>query len=298
MKTKILDAHALFREEKMVLNYRPSTIQWWHSAIKQLLRAYPDGELVYVHDLTVPRLRSYLYGMRVQGWTATTFSAQYRALKAFASWCVKRGLLETNPLDAIEKPRLEKRLPKRISTDNAVRLMEAAFHGRATSRFQRYRDRALLGVMLHAGLRAAEVRNLKLGDADLEAGVLRVDEGKGAKDRVVPMSPRLRMYLREYLVERRRLGKNSIFFFTPVGYDKQISKTGFQRIIGRLRKRSGVHFSAHMLRHTFANLMLEGGCDIHAVSKLMGHSDIRTTTVYLWTSGAGLKSAVAKHPLG
>lgn len=298
MKKDIRQLHKEFCIEAELKNYRPSTIAWWRQAFRMFLGHFPEGEIRRINDMDVERLRRYLYDKRLGGWTSHTFSNQYRALRAFLSWAVRKGYLDTNPLDAIERPRLERKLPKSITIEEARRVLEFAFHGPASSRFQRYRNRALLAVMLYAGLRSAETLALELGDIDFGSEAILVRCGKGAKDRLVPMNRTLRTYLHEYLLERERAGKCSAFLFTPVRQDQALARSGLRRMIDRLRGRCGIDFSPHRLRHTFATLMYEGGCSLYSLQKMMGHADIQTTTVYLSATASHLRSEIAKHPLG
>lgn len=298
MTNELLRLHDDFCLEARMKNYRPSTIRWWRQALDMFIGHFPEGQVTRAADVTFDRLRRYLYEKRVAGWTADTYSNQYRALRAFLSWCVKEGHLEANPIDGIERPRLERKLPKRITLEDARLVLDVAFHGPAVYRLERYRNRALLAVMVYAGLRASETLNLNVADIDLPHRAIHVRCGKGAKDRMVPINDTLGLYLHEYLKDRERAGKRSEFLFTPVKKDRALSMGGLRRMIARTRKRSGVNFSAHRLRHTFATLMLEGGCGIYSLQKMMGHSDIQTTTIYLSASAQMLQAEIAKHPLG
>lgn len=296
--TPLFRLHDDFCLEAQMSNYRPSTIRWWRHALRMFVGHFPGGELHEIRDVTFDRLRRYLYDKRAGGWTADTFSNQYRALRAFFRWAVEQGHLPVSPLEGIKRPRLEKKLPKRISQQDAERLLEFAFHGTTRYRFQRYRDRALVAVMLYAGLRVSETTHLLVSDVDLVNGALHVRCGKGAKDRVVPFLGTLRQYLLEYFKEREAAGKRTPFFFCPVRDDRGLSAGGLKRIYTSLRDKSGVDFSAHKLRHTFATLMMEAGCDLFALQKMLGHSNIQTTTIYLSATTRHLREQVAKHPLG
>lgn len=286
-----------FCQEALVMNFRPTTVRWWRESMRMFVSHFGDDVVVHVDDVTHERLRSYLYEKRLAGWTADTFSNRYRALKAFLKWCVQHGHLASNPIDGIERPRLEKKLPKRISADDAVRVLDYAFHGPVGYRFQRSRDRGVLAVMLYAGLRTSEVLNLKLGHVDIANRTLFVQCGKGAKDRMVPMNATLARHLGEYLSERTRLEKRSDYFFTTLRGDRQFTYSGLKRVINRVKAGTGVSFSAHRLRHTFATLMVEGGCDLFSLQQMMGHSDIKTTTIYLSATARMLQAQIAKHPL-
>ena len=297
MKMNILDLHEQFCQDcRLIKNYAKSTIRWFRSTIK----AYQKhaGDVVNLEDVSVDTIRDFLYHGRLErNWTPDTFLHYHKGLKSFFTWCVKRGLIEKNPLDEIEKPRLEKKLPKRISKQDALKVLDWAFHKKWTYRYERYRNRAVLGIMIYAGLRAREALNLGMNDIDLENSVISVVSGKGGKDRVVPICSALRVILKEYLKDRERLHKDSIHFFTTLQGNGAFTYTGLTRVVSKIRKKSGVKFSSHKLRHTFATMMLEGGCDIFTLSKMLGHSDIKTTTIYLSASVAHMQEQIMKHPL-
>jgi site-specific recombinase XerD len=156
----------------------------------------------------------------------------------------------------------------------------------------------MLATCLHAGLRRAELLSLKFVDADVDNLTIFVRCGKGRKDRMIPMSFTLANILRNYLKERGKI-KTIVpeLFITRDGRDR-VRLNSFNWFINRFRRISGINFTLHKLRHTFATLMIEGGCDIYSLSKMMGHSDITTTTIYLAASIEHLRSQIAKHPLG
>jgi site-specific recombinase XerD len=299
MKMNILELHEQFCQECLLIkNYSPATIKWYKNTLKSFLGRY-NNDVVNVGDITTERLRVYLYDKRASGaWTADTFLNYYKGLKAFLKWCVKRGYLEENPIASIEKPRLSKKLPKRITEQEALRVMEYSFNMRTTYRFERYRNRAIFAVMIFSGLRAGEVLNLKRGHIDIENNVVHVFEGKGGKDRVIPMALKLKIYLKEYLEDLKRLGKDSEYLFISLQGDKKFTYSGLKKVVERVKKGSGVNYSCHKLRHTFATLMLEGGVDIFSLKQMLGHSDIKTTTIYLSASVKLLQGQMLKHPLG
>ncbi|MDD5305921.1 MAG: tyrosine-type recombinase/integrase [Deltaproteobacteria bacterium] len=282
----------------LIRNFRPATIKWYRTALKQFLK-FSGDRLSGIQSITTEVLRTYLYHHRLNnGWASETFLSHYKALKSFLKWCVKNDYLSSNPIEPIERPKLEKKLPKRITKQDALRVLEYAFNARTSYRFERYRNRALLAVMIFAGLRAKETLDLRLGDVDLANSIIHVQLGKGAKDRVVPISPRLHRYLAEYLDDRNRLRKESELFFVTLQGNGAFTYTGLKRVVDKARKATGIAFSPHRLRHTFATLMLEGGCDLFSLQKMLGHSDIKTTTIYLSASVSMLQAQIVKHPLG
>ncbi|MFA7301860.1 MAG: tyrosine-type recombinase/integrase, partial [Candidatus Shapirobacteria bacterium] len=132
---------------------------------------------------------------------------------------------------------------------------------------------------------------------DIENLSIFVSQGKGSKDRVVPMSYTLAQSLKRYLLERKRLNKTCPEFFASMNRNHGYTESGMKRLVIQMREASGLKFTVHKLRHTFATLMLEGGCDIYSLSRMMGHSDIKTTTIYLAASAEHLRSQMVKHPL-
>ncbi len=145
-------------------------------------------------------------------------------------------------------------------------------------KFERTRGAAILATFIFTGIRKEELRNLKLHEVDIPSRTLFVKSGKGDKG-------------------RQRLKKACPYFFTAMREDRMMGDLVIKRLIIKLREKSKIYFYAHLLRHTFATLMLEGGCDLFSLSKMLGHSDIKTTTIYLSATTAHLQLQVEKHPL-
>jgi site-specific recombinase XerD len=113
----------------------------------------------------------------------------------------------------------------------------------------------------------------------------------------VPMSYTLAQTLKRYALDRKRLNKTCPEFFTSLNRNSGYTDSGLKRLVIQMRKASRLKFTIHKLRHSFATLLLEGGVDIYSLSKMMGHSDIKTTTIYLSASAELLRSQMTKHPL-
>lgn len=290
--------HTRFCEEaRLIKNFSPSTVKWYKASLAGYLK-YHQLKLQDLEQINTENLRQFLYYGRLErAWSAETFLNNYKGLKSFLKWCVKQEYLSANPIEKIERPKLEKKLPKRISKQDALKLLEHAFHGKRYYKFQRYRDRAVFGIMIYAGLRSKEVLGLKLLDVDLQNNVISVVNGKGGKDHVVPICSTLKTYLEDYLVDRHRLEKENTQFFCRLRGDGPFTVNCLKKVVESLRSRSKVNFSPHKLRHTFATMMLEGGCDIFTLSKMLGHSDIKTTTIYLSASVKHMQEQIMKHPL-
>jgi site-specific recombinase XerD len=233
----------------------------------------------------------------MRGWTACTFWTYHKSLSVFFKWCVREGHIAQNPVAGIERPRLEKKLPPKLTKQKALRLLEVVVNYPYCDPYLRFRNHALLATFIFAGLRRQEAINLKLTDVDIENGSIFVRQGKGSKDRVIPMNQTLREILIRYLQERRRLGRTCPEFFASYRQNRGLAEQGIILLIKNIRAASNIRFTAHKLRHTFATLMLEGGCDIYSLSKMMGHTDISTTTIYLAASIEHLRAQMCKHPM-
>lgn len=277
------------------LAYSPATLTRYRTAIRLLQKSQ---HVRTISECTQDTVRAFFYrGRTEQRWSASTFLTYHKSLAVFFRWCIAERHIASTPLDGIAIPRLEKRLPARLSQDDAQRLLEVVANARLGSRFHRSRNHALLATCLYAGLRRMELLRLELSDIDLEGSSILVRQGKGSKDRYVPMHPVLAGILRQYLDQRRLVGKQCPAVFTSVRRDEGLTVDGLRKLVLSLQHTSKTPFHLHTLRHTFATLMLEGGCDVYSLSRMMGHSDIKTTTIYLAASAQHLRAQIARHPL-
>lgn len=278
------------------LGYSPATLTRYRTAIRLLRNSH---NLRTIGECTPDVVRAFFYRGRTEhDWAASTFLTYHKSLAVFFRWCLAEGRLDANPLDGIALPRLEKRLPARLSLQEAERMVELVGNARSGSRFQRSRNHALLTTCLYAGLRRSELLRLAVSDLDLEGRSLLVRQGKGSKDRYVPLHPTLVGVLRRYLDDRHRAGKSCAELFTSVRRNEGLTADGLRQVVKSLERTAQLRFHLHTLRHTFATLMLEGGCDIFALSRMMGHGDIKTTTIYLAATSAHLRAQMSRHPLG
>ncbi len=249
-------------------------------------------------DVNADKVRDMFYYGRVsRGWRPNTFICYHKTLAVFFRWCIKEGYIEKNPIDDVEVPKLEKRLPPKLTRQEALRLLEIVYNYLYNYHFLRYRNYAIFATFIFSGLRRKELLNLKLTDVDLENMSIFIRQGKGSKDRVVPICYKLADIMKKYLQERKRLNKTCPEFFTSLNHNMGFTVNGLKHLVDRITEASKIKFSIHKLRHTFATLMLEGGCDIYSLSRMMGHSDIKTTTIYLAASAEHLRSQTTKHPL-
>lgn len=273
----------------------PRTVKRYREKVGAFYRAM---NISSIEDITEKKVHEYFLKGRVEKqWKTATYRTYYMTLIVFFRWCIKKGYMETNFAETIEVPKLEKSLPKAMRKKDALLLLEVVYNYPYAHRFLKYRNHALFSMFLLTGLRKNELLNLKLTDVDVDNLTVFVRQGKGNKDRIVPMSHTLAQSLKRYLLERKKQRKTCAEFFVSSNRNKGYSENGLKLLVNQLREASGIYFTVHTLRHTFATLMLEGGCDIFSLSKMMGHSDIKTTTIYLSATAEHLRSQVFKHPL-
>ncbi len=280
---------------KFEKNYTKKTTQRYKQVILQYCR---NSHITEIEQVTTDNVRDLFYkGRANNNWTSNTYHSYYKSLKVFFRWCVKENYLTFNPTDNIELPKLEKSLPKALSKDDAERILEIVRNYPFDNKFLQLRNYAIFSTFIYAGIRKDELLNLKYADVDLEGLSMFIRLGKGQKDRIIPINYRLAEILQKYIEIRKKAFKTCPEFFTSYTYDMGFTDSGLKRLILKIRKASGIKFASHKLRHTFATLMLEGGCDIFSLSKMMGHSDIKTTTIYLAASVNHLREQILKHPL-
>lgn len=280
---------------RYIKGYSKETIRRYRSSIKFYFKISGINNIEDVSDINVREF--FLNGRIHRNWKPTTFITYHKSLLVFFRWCVANGHLEHNYVQDIETPKIPQGLPKKISNGGANKILDVALNYPYSYHYLRYRNHAIFSMFLFAGLRKSELLNLRLSDVDIENLTIFVSQGKGSKDRMVPMSHTLAQSLRKYLGERRRLGKTCPEFFASLNRDKGFTDSGLKRLVRKIKDVSHINFNIHKLRHTFATLMVEGGCDIYSLSRMMGHSDIKTTTIYLSATAEHLRGQILKHPL-
>ncbi len=271
----------------------------YRTSVKDTLRIFcRDTHIVSLSECTRDNIENWLIDRRIKNkWKASSFRSRHRNLNVFFRWLLKRWKITENPMIDIELPKLQTSLPKGLSRENAEMIIQGARRLRYAYKYEEKRNVAIFALMIFTGLRKQEVTHLRMEDVSIEKMSISVICGKGGKDRIVPISTRLASYLMDYLRERKRLAKTSEFFFTSAQFDRGIWIACIDNLIVKIKEKTKIYFSAHSLRHSFATLMLEGGCDIYTLSKMMGHSKITTTTIYLSCSSRMMMSSIEKHPM-
>ena len=242
-----------------------------------------------MRDLGQDLVRGFLQqGRAERAWKPRTFRNHWVYLKIYFDWCVRSGHLRRNPVVGIEKPKLEKGLPRCISSEEAREIRSHTASYPWKYRLERCRNLAIVSMLLMSGLRLQELLNLEVADVNLASGDILVREGKGRKDRIVPIHPRLAPLLRDYRREKGT-GRESRWFFTGIRSGKQLAQKDVRTICKKVSAVSGVKFTPHVLRHTFAREVIDHDFNLYKLKEIMGHADITTTQRYLALSRQGIK---------
>ena len=276
-------------------NLSPRTIEWHEYFFRSFLGCSKLNEVKQITRASVEQW--IVWGRTVRNWSPKTAKNGLVSINVFLNWCVDQNKIIENPAKKIPKPKLPKKIPKHLSLEQAEKLLLWVQHFKYKYDYEKNRAVAIVAMFIYSGLRVQELRNLTLEDVDFTNKVIAVHAGKGDKDRMIPLSSTLKGYLQPYLFERVKTNPYSIYFFVSRDAKGKLSEKAFRRLISKIRDTSKIFFTPHMLRHTFATLMLEGGCDVFSLSKMLGHSDIKTTTIYLTATVKHLQTQIGKHPL-
>jgi integrase/recombinase XerD len=232
---------------------------------------------------TTGQLESYVAQMRADGLAATTIARRVAAIRSFFRHQMLLGARADNPAAELELPRRRRALPKTLSPGEAERLIDAAVGTTPRS----MRDRALVELLYGAGLRVSEAVGLERAGVDLENRLVRAI-GKGSKERIVPIGRQAVDALRRYLAHGRpfldKRHRPELFLNAQGG---GLTRAGAFLILRRLAEKAGLEperVHPHLLRHSFATHLLEGGADLRSVQEMLGHADLATTELYTHVS--------------
>jgi len=232
------------------------------------------GETVSASGIDHLLLRRFL-ALLSRNTKKSSIGRKLAAIRSFFRYLVRRGELGKNPAELISTPKKDKKLPFHLDIDQTTALMEAP----TTENKHGLRDKAILELLYSSGLRVSELTGLNLKNIDISAELVRV-LGKGGKERIVPIGSKAMKALQEYLTERGVIKGDDPIFLNSRG--SRINRRTVARIVDDyvLRIAAFKRISPHILRHTFATHLLEGGADLRAIQELLGHASLSTTQKY------------------
>jgi site-specific recombinase XerD len=292
-----------FREHLKVKNYSPMSIASYSGHLQGFFEYLREKEITDIKRVTRDILKD--YQMKIteykdqegKGYTIATISIKIRAIKRFFEYLEETNQILVNPAEYLKEPEKETRLPRVVLTEGEARKI---LDQPNLSSMIGIRDRTILEVFYSTGIRLEEIVNLTIYDCDLQGGMLRVNKGKFAKDRVIPLGRHAVRFLKEYITHVRphHTRENKAIrnlFVNQSG--RLLSKTVIQIIVRRYAREAGIKkkVTPHVFRHTFATQLVKNGADITAVQKMLGHSDLSVTHIYTKVAGIEVKKTHSSH---
>lgn len=278
---------------KLEKGYSANTLDAYLRDVDKLLR-YLAIEQVDVLDVKLEDLEHFAAFISDLGIGPRSLARILSGVRQFYRFLVVDGYLEIDPTELLESPKQPDHLPEVLSTAE-VDLLEQAID---LTKWEGHRNRAIIEVLFSCGLRVSELTNLKLSNLYVDEQYIRV-MGKGAKERLVPISPRALDELNCWFADRNEMkikpGEEDYVFLNRRGH--HLTRTMILIMIKRYALEAGIKktISPHTLRHSFATSLLEGGADLRAIQAMLGHESIGTTEIYTHIDTSTLRQEILEH---
>lgn len=284
-----VDAFLLHLQNK---NFSPLTVKSYRADLEEFLSFCAKRNIREVAQFTSANIRSFLAALQTQhNPSRNTMLRKIASLRSFAAYLLEQGELLQNPFKLLPAPKRQKILPKFLTVPETQQLLDTAAHTKTAPR-----DRALFELMYSSGLRRSEVVGLKISDVDFFNGIVKVF-GKGAKERLVPVTDEALAAIKDYLACRKNPAPHEALFLNRNG--KPLTGDGLAYIFKNTAIAAHLvrKVTPHSLRHSFATHLLNNGCDLRSLQEMLGHKSLAATQVYTHVSVEKLKSVYQHaHP--
>ena len=270
-----------------------NTVMAYTNDLDKLLH-YLEEEKINILDVSLEDLEHFSAGLRDIGISPSSQARILSGIRTFFHFLLIEDYIRQDPSELLESPQIGKHLPDILSVEEIDNLISAI--DRSTREGQR--NCAILETLYSCGLRVSELCNLKISDLYLNDGFIKV-EGKGSKQRLVPISPRAIEEIKNYFITRNegliKPGYEDFLFISKFG--KNISRIMVFHIIKELADKIGLKksISPHTFRHSFATHLLEGGANLRAIQSMLGHESIGTTEIYTHIDRRKLRDEIINH---
>ena len=239
-------------------------------------------------------IRGFIAGQINKGLSKITVSRRLSSIRSFFKYLHREGYITANPAKLVSNPKIPKMLPRYLSVDDVFSLIERP----EGIGFITVRDRAILELLYSSGLRVSELSGLNVDDLNIRESLVKI-RGKGKKERIVPVGSKAIGAAKSYLVERMlRKSRDKALFLNRLG--TRLTDRGVRRIVVKYARASAMtgHVGPHVLRHSFASHLLQGGADLRVIQELLGHASLSTTQKYTHLDITHLMDIYDKaHPL-
>ncbi len=278
MNEKYINDFLMYLE--LDLNYSKNTINTYMNSLNHL-NEFIKKDLLKCNYSDIEK---FIYSLDLE---ASSISNYISALKSFYGYYTKLGKITINPTDSIDSPKLSRKLPTYLTTEEIDKLLDIKIEDAFDAR-----NKSILELLYSSGLRISELVNLEFKNIDLNDCIIRI-MGKGSKERIVPISDIAIKYIKIYIKDYRHLlvknEQNNFVYLNNHG--KKMTRQGVFKMIKKeaLKKNINKDESPHTLRHSIATHMLQNGADLRIIQEFLGHSDISTTQIYTHMSNELLK---------
>ena len=275
-----------------------NTIDAYSHSLNRFLDYLRRKGIQEIPRVTKLDMRAFLLGLKKQGLSTKSVVRNLAAIRSFFRFLVQEGILNANPIEELESPKIERKLPEILTLKEVEQLLEQPNSQTPIG----IRDRTMLEVLYATGMRVSELTKLPVQQVNLEGGYVLVF-GKGSKERIIPLGSEAMKWIILYLNSAREKlakGKESPSLFINRS-GRGMSRQQFWKNIKAYGRRAGIRkrITPHLLRHSFASHLLEGGADLRSVQIMLGHADISTTQIYTHVTGERLKKIHQRyHPRG
>jgi integrase/recombinase XerD len=273
----------------------PNSIRSYQQDLKKYLSFLKNKNINNIKNIKKDIIVDFLFFLRKRI-SPTSIARSVSSVKNFHRFLLREKIINTDPSQLIEAPRVEKKIPHVLTPEEINKLLKSPDF--KTS--QGIRDKAILEVLYATGLRVSEVAALMKHNINLEIGFLRC-KGKSSKERIIPLGKVASKFLVKYLERARPLllkKKTSDYLFLAQG-GRPLTRQSIWKMIKKMVKRVKIkkHVSPHTLRHSFATHLLERGADLRSVQEMLGHSNVTTTQIYTHINRIRLKEIHTRyHP--
>jgi len=275
-----------------------NTIEAYSHGLSRFFNDLKEKGVHEIQEIGKFHVRGFLLSLRKRGLSTRTIVRNLVVIRTFFRFLAQEGILGANPIENLESPKVEKNLPEILTLREIEQLLERPDLRTPLGK----RDRAMLEMLYATGMRVSELTQLPTHQVSLEGGYVLL-YGKGSKERIVPIGSEAIRWVLLYLKESRGVlakGKESPFLFINRS-GKPMSRQRFWKSLKDYARKAGLRkrITPHLLRHSFASHLLEGGADLRSVQMMLGHADISTTQIYTHVTGERLKKIHQHyHPRG
>ena len=287
----ILKKYKLYLKLEKALS--DNTVHAYVADVNKLFQFLKEED-IHPFDATLENLETFSANLRDVGIQPRSQARILSGIRSFYHYLIMDDYLQADPSELLESPQLGLHLPEVLTIEEIDNLIETI----DLSKDEGQRNRTILETLYSCGLRISELCNLKLSDLYLDEGFIKV-EGKGSKQRLVPISPRAIKELQLYFIDRNlttiKPGYEDYVFISKRG--KNISRITVFHFIKELTEATGLqkNISPHTFRHSFATHLLEGGANLRAIQCMLGHESIGTTEIYTHMDTHRLRSEIIEH---